>query len=145
MIRNDSEYKKAVIRLKDESSRLKAAEDNLIEQGLSKDKIKRVMDPLRSFHLQLEEEVRSYEKLKRGEFEELINLQGIGHLLVYLRIALGITQRELADRLNVNESQVSRDERNEYHGITLDRANKILDVLGVKLHSTVALPRELVA
>jgi len=28
---------------------------------------------------------------------------------------------------------VSRDERNEYHGITVDRANRILDALDVKL------------
>ena len=42
-----------------------------------------------------------------------------GHLLISLRIAKGISQRELAKRLNVHESQVSRDERNEYFGITL--------------------------
>jgi hypothetical protein len=31
--------------------------------------------------------------------------------------------------------QVSRDERNEYHGITVDRASRILDALGVQLRS----------
>ena len=36
---------------------------------------------------------------------------------------------------DVNESQVSRDERNEYHGITVDRASRILDALGVSLKS----------
>lgn len=35
----------------------------------------------------------------------------------------------------MNESQVSRDERNEYHGITVDRASRILDALGVNLKS----------
>ncbi|MGA2447310.1 MAG: helix-turn-helix domain-containing protein [Polyangiaceae bacterium] len=52
-----------------------------------------------------------------------------------LRIALGLTQRELAERLEVHESQVSRDGRNEYHGMTVDRASWILDALGVKLRS----------
>jgi hypothetical protein len=28
---------------------------------------------------------------------------------------------------------VSRDERNEYHGITVDRAMRILDAMGVRL------------
>ena len=37
----------------------------------------------------------------------------------------------------MHESQVSRDERNEYHGITVDRAIKILDTLGVKLQTSV--------
>jgi hypothetical protein len=45
----------------------------------------------------------------------------------------------LARRLNVHESQVSLDERNEYFGITLDRAAKILDALGVRLHTTVQI------
>jgi hypothetical protein len=40
--------------------------------------------------------------------------------LGFARIAQGITQRELAKRLGLHESQVSRDERNEYFGITLE-------------------------
>ena len=92
------------------------------------------------------EEVESYERLKRGEFEELENLRGLGHLLISLRIAQGISQRELARRLDVHESQVSRDERNEYFGITLERAIKILDALNVRLHTKVEIdpPREIV-
>jgi len=59
------------------------------------------------------------------------------HLLVALRIAQGVSQRELAKRLEVHESQVSRDERNEYFGITLERAIKILDGLNVRLRTKV--------
>jgi hypothetical protein len=39
----------------------------------------------------------------------------------------------------VHESQVSRDERNEYFGITLERAIKILDALNVRLHTKVEI------
>lgn len=145
MIRNETEYQKAVKRVEDESARLKDTQARLKDQGLKDDEIKRVMEPLQSFHLQLKEEVASYEKLRRGEFDELINLRGIGHLLVSLRIARGLTQRDLAERLGVNESQVSRDERNEYHGITLDRASKILEILEVELYSKVELPTNKVA
>ncbi|MHB1768774.1 MAG: helix-turn-helix transcriptional regulator, partial [Phycisphaerae bacterium] len=80
-----------------------------------------------------------YERLKRGEFEELDNLRGLGHLLIALRIGQGISQRELAKRLDVHESQVSRDERNEYFGITLERAMKILDALNAHLRTKVEL------
>ena len=45
----------------------------------------------------------------------------------------------LADRLGVHGSQVSRDERNEYHGVTVDRANRVLAALGVDLRSEVVL------
>ena len=85
------------------------------------------------------EEVESYERLKRRELEEIQNLRGLGHALICLRIARGFTQRELADRLGINESQVSRDERNEYHGITLERAAKVLEALEVEIRIGVTL------
>jgi len=137
MIRNDAEYSQAVSRLKEERSRLVEHCARLEETRLSPDEIKRVIDPIESFHLQLREEVESYERLKRGEFPALENFDGIGNLLISLRIAGGISQRELAKRLDVHESQVSRDERNEYFGITVDRANKILNALGAKVKTVV--------
>ncbi len=146
MIRNETEYQEASARLADERNRLADHRTRLKEAGLRDEEIKRVIDPMESFHLQLAEEVGSYERLKRGEFEELENLRGLGHLLISIRIAQGISQRELAKRLNVHESQVSRDERNEYFGITLERAIKILDALNVRLHTKVEIepPREVV-
>jgi hypothetical protein len=137
MIRNDAEYTEAVARLKGEKSRLAQQRAKLKEMGLSADEIKRALDPMRSFHLQIEEEVENYEKLKRGEFIEILNLDGLGQLLVSLRIFRGISQRELAAKLDVHESQVSRDECNEYHGVTMERASRILDALGVSLRSVV--------
>ena len=137
MIRNENEYQEAVKRIEQEAERLKEQKSKLQSMDLSKEEIKRVLDPVRSFHEQLKEEVASYERLKRGDFDELHNFEGLGRLLVALRIAKGITQRDLADRSGVHESQVSRDERNEYHGVTVDRANRVLEALGVDLRSEV--------
>jgi DNA-binding XRE family transcriptional regulator len=137
MIRSESEYKQALERLADERSRLETPRATLRGTGLSEAEIRRVTDPMESFHLQLREEVESFERLRRGEFGEFHNLQGIGQLLIGLRIAKGMTQRELAERLGVHESQISRDERNEYHGVTLDRASRVLEVLGAEIRTTV--------
>jgi transcriptional regulator with XRE-family HTH domain len=41
----------------------------------------------------------------------------------------GLTQRQLAERLGVNEAQISKDESNEYHGISVERAQRIIDAL----------------
>ena len=139
MIRNETEYQEASARLAEERQRLSEHRNRLREAGLGEDEIKRVIDPMESFHLQLQEEVQSYERLRRGEFPELDNLRGLGHLLIALRIAQGMSQRELARKLGVHESQVSRDERNEYFGITLERANRVLEALNVRLHSRVEL------
>lgn len=139
MIRNEAEYQEATRRLSDERERLDALTQRLREEARTDAEIKRVTDPMRSFHLQLAEEVESYERLCRGQFSEIQNLHGLGRLLIGLRISRGMAQRELAEKLGVHESQVSRDERNEYHGLTVQRAARILDVLGARLTSHVEL------
>lgn len=111
MIRNEAEYQEALSRLKEERQRLDEHRAHLSGMGLDDEELKRALDPLRSFHLQLEEEVQSYERLKRGDIGELLNLHGLGQALIALRIARGLTQRELTARLDVHEPQVSRDER----------------------------------
>lgn len=132
-------HKEAVERIKQEKQRLEEHRANLVAEGLDKSAVKNLMDPMESFHLQLKEEVESYERLCRGQFDELENFRGFGHLLAAARIARGMTQRELAAKLDVHETQISRDERNEYHGISIDRAMKILDALGVRLTTQVEL------
>ncbi len=140
MIRNETDYQEALSRLDAERARLAEHRAHLSELGLSPDELKRALDPLRAFHMQLEEEVQSYERLKRGDLGELHNLHGLGTMLIASRIALGLTQRELAARLGVHESQISRDERNAYHGVTVERASRILDAMGVRLTSAFSQP-----
>jgi DNA-directed RNA polymerase specialized sigma subunit len=137
MIRNEVEYQEAVRRLAAERQRFAEHRERLVLAALGAEEIKRVMDPMESFHLQLAEEVESYDRLKHGEFGQIDNLHGLGQLLIAARIAQGLSQRELARRLGVHESQVSRDERNDYFGITLERATRVLDALEVRLRSTV--------
>ncbi len=133
MIRKETEYQEAATRLQGKRERAAALSKQLKQQDRTTDEIKRLTDPMESFHLQLAEEVKSYEQLKRGQFSEIENLHGLGRLLVGLRIARNLSQRELAEKLGVHESQVSRDERNEYHGVTVQRAAAILDALGARL------------
>ena len=135
MIRNENEYQEAVRRFTEEKKRLATHRERLAETGLSSPELKRALDPLRSFQAQLEEEIDSYERLRRGDVDPLLNLHGLGRSLVALRIARGITQRELAERLSVHEFQISRDERNDYHGITVERATKVLEALKVQMKS----------
>jgi ribosome-binding protein aMBF1 (putative translation factor) len=133
MIRSEAEYQEAALRLEAERKRLDEHAAAWSKQGYTPAQIAKLREPLESFHLQLSEEVESYERLRRGQFSEFENLVGLGQLLIGLRIARGLTQRELARRLEVDESLVSRDERNEYHGVTVERAKRVLDALGVRL------------
>ncbi|MDQ7839144.1 MAG: helix-turn-helix domain-containing protein [Thermodesulfobacteriota bacterium] len=135
MIRTEREYQEAQKRLLGDQEVMAAQRKRMGEIGLSEEDIEMAMEPAVSFHLQLKEEVEWYERVKSGDFQPIEYLNEVGHLLVGLRIYLGLSQKELAGRLGVSEAQVSRDEKNEYHGITLERAQKILEALkaGVEL------------
>jgi DNA-binding XRE family transcriptional regulator len=140
MIRNETEYQQAIARIDEERERFKNHAEAWKQQGFNPEQIAKLKEPLESFHRQLVEEVESYERLKRGQFEEFENLHGLGQVLIGVRIFLGMTQRQLAERLGVSETLVSRDERNEYHGITVDRAERIITAMGgVRLVTRVEL------
>jgi ribosome-binding protein aMBF1 (putative translation factor) len=132
MIRTEFEYRETLKRIEKAEESFRDEEARLKARGIDRVGIKRALEPGQAFHAQLKFEVETYERLKRGEFDELHNLQGVGQLLIGARIAGGLSQRELAERLGIHGSQVSRDERNEYNGITVERADRILDVLGVE-------------
>jgi len=137
VIRNEQEYKLALRRLAEDDQFLEAQRQAFVAAGLALEEVERALEPTMSFHAQLREEIEWYERVKRRDFGTLRNLAGLGRLLIALRIASGLTQRELADRLGVSEAQVSRDERNEYHGITVERARRILDAMNEIVSSVV--------
>jgi hypothetical protein len=112
-------------------------EEKLEGMELSEEEVRRALEPTLSFRAQLEEEVEWFERVRRRDFGIIRDLSEVGTLLIALRIANGLSQRELAEKLGVSEAQVSRDERNEYHAITVDRAQRVLDAMNETLTSGV--------
>lgn len=135
MIRSEQGYQKAIAKLQQDARVLQAQQQQLGELGLEGEELDLAMQPLRSFHEQLKEEVEVYERMKRGDLGVLYSLNSIGRWLIGIRIAKGMTQSELAERLGVSPPQVSRDETNEYYGISVDRAQRILEALDVRFHA----------
>jgi len=101
-----------------------------VQEGLTADRISRLLDPILAFHEQLEAEVAAYERAQAGQIDPACTLADIGHLLIQYRIAHRLNQTELARLLEVDASTVSRDDNNEYWGATLERVQRILDALG---------------
>ena len=142
MIKTDKAYDTAIRRLKDHDAHLKAKREALVREGLNEEQIDRVLEAEVSFHLQLREEVEWYESVRRGDFQAVSSLQEVGRLLIALRIASGVSQRDLAAMLDVHESLVSRDERHEYYGVTLQRAQEIIDALSGSIEIVLRPPTE---
>ena len=61
MICNENEYREAVTRFDEERKRIEAQKAELKRMGLSPAEVKRAVDPIESFHLQLQEEIESYQ------------------------------------------------------------------------------------
>ncbi len=140
MIKTENEYKRALKRLNEDKKFISQQKAHFTELGYGGEELERLMQPSESFYDQLNEEVVAYEKMKRGDLGNLYKLTHIGRWLIGLRIALGLSQKEMAELLGVSPAQVSRDETNDYHGITTERAQYILEKLGVTFEASINTP-----
>lgn len=140
MIRTNAEYERALDRLRQDAETIEGQRDQLEEMDLSEEEVERALQPMVSFREQLKEEVEVYERMKRGNMDVLHNLTSIGRWLIGARIARGWSISEMAERLGVSPQQVSRDENNEYCNISTERAQRILEVLGVRFRAEVEEP-----
>ena len=130
MIRTESEYQIALKQIEQDRQTAALQRAALADKSLTAEEIERVMEPLTSFHLQRIEEAEWYERVRAGDLSPIHSLSAIGQVLIGLRIARNLTQKQLAKRLGVSEAVVSRDEKNEYHGVSVERAQRILEALG---------------
>lgn len=143
MIKNELAYQKAVEKLKQDQEFIASEKRRFEEMGLNSEQIKMAVQPLISFHEQLKAEVEYYERIKRGSFNPIYKFTEIGKTLIAYRIYLGMTQAELAKKLRVSESQVSRDERHEYYGATTEKIEAVMKAMEMKATINIEVAGEL--
>lgn len=106
---------------------------DLLARGLSEEQAKSSLSSSWTYAMQCKEEIELYEKLKAGHLPPPEHFSTKGKYFVAARIALGMTQRDLAEKLGAKESAVSRDERNEYHGMSADKQDRVAAALNAKV------------
>ena len=81
----------------------------------------------------------AYEAIKQGRFAEAASKWSHepGVVLIIARIARGLSQADLAGRLNMREQQVQRYEAERYRSISLQALRRIAVVLGVQIEAAV--------
>ena len=82
----------------------------------------------------LEADIQEYESLKAGNFsfDQLEGVLDLPRLLIRARIASGLSQRGLADRLGLKEQQIQRYEADDYASASFTRIRDIVSALGVE-------------
>jgi DNA-binding transcriptional regulator YiaG len=97
-------------------------------------------DALRSEVELLKGQIRRYEDLREGRINhrELKGLNELPIALIEARIAAGLTQKALADRLGIKQQQVQRWESKLYSGVGVERLQEVIDALGMDIRETVS-------
>jgi len=87
----------------------------------------------------LGDELERYESLKAGKVKKrrVHSLRELPVLLIEGRIAAGLTQRQLGERLGLPEQQIQRYEATMYSGVGLDRLQDVADALGLEIEERV--------
>lgn len=104
-----------------------AAEDTTTHPKL----LKAMRDGMESQLESLRRELREYEELRSGDVP-VVDLSYIGNVardLIRARIAAGLTQKDLAERLGMPEQQIQRYESTDYESVSLARILEIADEL----------------
>ena len=101
-------------------------------------------DALTSQLADLEHELREYEAVKAGDFhvEELRTVADLPKTLIMARISMGLSQKDLADRLGLKEQQIQRYEATDYASSSLTRIREVVKALGVDIDDSL-LPQNI--
>lgn len=137
MIANERQYRIT----KAELRRFEEAIGNYTPSKGVDPRMREVMDAaLRSQTETLRAEIRRYEDLRDGRVarREFEGLRDFPTALIEARIAAGLTQRALAERLGLHEQQVQRWEATHYSGVGVERLQDIADALGMGVRETVS-------
>lgn len=93
--------------------------------------LKAQRDAMQSQLESLRRELIEYEDLERGNVPppDLEYISVVPRDLIRARIAAGLSQRELAERLRMPEQQIQRYEAKEYESVSLARISEVARVL----------------
>jgi transcriptional regulator with XRE-family HTH domain len=99
-------------------------------------------DAVRAQLEDLRREIADYETLRSGQQSTLEwnSFADLPELLIRARIALGLSQRELAERLKLKEQQIQRYEATAYASASLARLLEVVRALGLEVRGDLALP-----
>jgi transcriptional regulator with XRE-family HTH domain/Zn-dependent peptidase ImmA (M78 family) len=143
MITNERQYritKAETDRFRDALSKLTAHGDQ--REGVHPLLVKAERDALRSQLDDLAAELREYEALKAGGVS-IIKIDSFSELaegLIKARIAAGLSQKALADRLHLKEQQVQRYEAERYASASLQRLQEVAQAIGVQIRKEILMP-----
>lgn len=92
----------------------------------------------------LRAEIEEFERLRSGgvQLVEVESFQELPAALIRARIAAGLSQKELAERLGMREQQIQRYEATDYAGASFSTLSAVVKALGVSMREDILIPTE---
>ncbi|MGE3645617.1 MAG: helix-turn-helix domain-containing protein [Beijerinckiaceae bacterium] len=142
MITNERQYKIT----RSEADRFRKAIDELKMGPSRSDVHPRLLqaerEAMESQLADLQAEIVEYDRLRSADLS-VISINSFDELadgLIKARIAGGLNQRALAERLGLKEQQIQRYEAERYASASYQRLREIADALGVRIKNDILLP-----
>ncbi len=104
--------------------------------------VKAQKDAIESQLTDIRKEIEEYEQLKSSKppILELRSIEELSLTLIKARIALGLSQRDLAERVKLKEQQIQRYEATDYESASVARVKELIKALGLRVAEDVQLP-----
>ena len=137
MIKNERQYRITKAQAVKFSDALNSLRQRPGDDGIHPLMAKAQEDALSSQLADLENELHEYESLKAGDFQmdSLSVVADLPSILIKARIAQGLSQRDLAERVGLKEQQIQRYEATDYASANLARIKEVASVFRVKTDS----------
>jgi ribosome-binding protein aMBF1 (putative translation factor) len=121
----------ALQRFEDSVNRL----SNLVEDDYSPGLKQIEIQGMQTAISRLRAEIAEYDDLKSGrkKVQAASSIEDLPRMLIQTRIALGISQKELAQRIGMGKAQLEMAEEHDYGGASFDQIRKVISALGLDL------------
>ena len=138
MIQNEYQYKISQAKIRE--LQLEEIELNRIKDNLHPRQFKIRQNGLQGMTGDILLDIAEYEELKGHPSSiKIKSFNEIPVALIKARIALGMTQKDLAEKLGMKEQQIQRYESNQYSSAGFQRLAEIATALDVKLNDSFLL------
>jgi transcriptional regulator with XRE-family HTH domain/dephospho-CoA kinase len=142
VIKNERQYRITNAQAEKFEKAIREMENSSPPKGVQPKLRQAQIDALRSQWTELQEQLQEYEMLRSGKRRvlQLGSFADLPRALIQARIASGMSQEDLAERLGIKSQQVQRYEATDYLGASLSRVSDVVRVLGLQIQEDVFLP-----
>ena len=139
MIKNERQYRITRARADEIRNTIGELQRAPRPEGLQPEMRELQLDALRGTLGDFEAELAEYDSLHDATLIEATGIEQLPTALIRARIACGLTQRQLAERIGLQEQAIQRYESTDYSGVSFARLVEIAAALDLSVHYDVRL------